>query len=249
MVSCVSIQNRAVYYKKAKKNIIFILKIQLHYPFVSISLCYNNHLNEKEKDKLDMEKERDKIKEALNIDKQVYESQIDLLKRMLYGAGFTSVTELNLPLMLRNFCSFYKRAPEKANYPLLGVNLKINMSFMMKFSPPSIWNFFVNNQKRYGMTSLENPSALQILTLKDYSNIPIIDKNYSPEKKPLIFFILYNNDNESKPFILEKEQIFYLEESNVSSDYLQMGCFIIYERATLENRIQEIQDEVHVNYF
>jgi hypothetical protein len=117
---------------------------------------------------------------------------------------------------------------------------------MMKFSPSSIWNFFVNNQKRYGMVSLENPSNLHILALKDYSSIPIIDKNYSPEKKPLIFFILYNNDIESKPFILEKEKTFFLEENNVSSDYLQLACFIIYEKNTLQSKIDEIQDEVHV---
>ncbi len=74
MVTCSSIQNKAIYYKKAKKSIIFILKIQFQYPFVIISFCYNNHLNEKEKDKFDIDKEKDKVLEFVNLDKQIYES-------------------------------------------------------------------------------------------------------------------------------------------------------------------------------
>jgi hypothetical protein len=47
--------------------------------------------------------------------------------------------------------------------------------------------------------------------LHDYSYAPGFNV-ISPEKRPLLFFILHNDDNESKGILHEGEKKFYLDE-------------------------------------
>ena len=66
----------------------------------------------------------------------------------------------------------------------------------------------------------QNAAHLHMLSVNDYSIIPYF-QNFGPENRPLIFFILHNDDeNSGLMMIPDSEKKFYLDEVFSLINYL-----------------------------
>lgn len=99
MMQSQKISTSTLYLKKTMKNLIFVLKIQLSFPFVSFSLHWNTDLDRKDKMKQLVNNEIEKLQKNFKLDYYIYDYHISLIKQIVYK-GLTGVDKLDLPLML-----------------------------------------------------------------------------------------------------------------------------------------------------
>jgi len=105
---------------------------------------------------------------------------------------------------------------------LTGVTVNVNPGYLYsKFNSTKFWNFFASNYNKYGLEMMkQNAAHLHMLSVNDYSIIPYF-QNFGPENRPLIFFILHNDDeNSGLMMIPDSEKKFYLDEVFSLINYL-----------------------------
>jgi len=263
-----------IYLRRVVKTVLFFFKLQISYPFLSLTILWNTLTENKDKITNIVSKEAQKIFSNLNLHTIIYDYHINYFKEIFSRNSFQAINTLDLPLMFMHFATYFDQVsfyllkilisfkpPVDSNNVFYGSNYSIIPGYLYtKFNPASVWHFLSINHKKYGLNPLvqENTVSHMFIFAED-SPIPLFEK-LDPEDRPRVVLMTHTEESQKNNLLAEVEKV-YLDQvynysffqlnftffqSNLNQDFLSISYFVLYDKEATGLKLEEIKIEIEV---
>jgi len=96
-----------IYLRRVVKTVLFFFKLQISYPFLSLTVFWNTLTENKDKVTSIVNKEAQKIFSNLNLQTLIYDYHITYFKEIFSQSSSQAITNLDLPLMFMHFATYF----------------------------------------------------------------------------------------------------------------------------------------------
>jgi len=212
-------------------NVLFFFKLQISYPFMTLSLIWDTLTEHKEKVTTVVDREALKVVSNINLQSIVYDYHINLFKKIIRKKS-TNINNLELSLMFIHFANYFTRPPDNSKSIFYGSDISINPGYLYtKFNAASIWQFMLQNYKKFGLgiLSSEKESNTFMYVLEDFKEMACFEK-LDHDQRPKVVFIMHNDESRKNNLLSETEKKYYLDQSNLKTEFLYISYFVLYDK-------------------